>query len=125
MRDYEQEEKNRQIVLKMFSASSFEENLQFITDDYKQHNPAVADGKAGVIEFFTQLGGAFPDSTTRVARCIAEGDMVWVHAHLIRYPGDRGIALVDIMKMKDGKVIEHWDVMQEVPETSINGNTMF
>lgn len=96
-----------------------------MADDYRQHNPTVADGKAGVVAFFAEQFRLYPNSTARVARVAADGDLVWVHAHLTRFPGDPGIALVDIFRVRDGKLVEHWDVMQEVPATSANNNTMF
>lgn len=124
-RDYRREEENRQIVLKIFSETDFQKNLDKLPDDYIQHNPMIADGKAGAVAFFKDLIGQYPTQRAHVARCVAEGDMVWVHAHLVRYPGDLGIALVDIFRLKDGIVVEHWDVMQPVPENSANNNTMF
>jgi predicted SnoaL-like aldol condensation-catalyzing enzyme len=60
-----------------------------------------------------------------VKRMVAEGDMVMVHSHLIRQPGERGTAVVDIFRLENGKVVEHWDVLQEIPEHPANNNTMF
>jgi hypothetical protein len=64
-------------------------------------------------------------SITLKKRLIAEGDLVVVHTHCMRHTGDRGMAVMDIFRLEDGKLVEHWDVIQEVPETSLNTNTMF
>ena len=58
-------------------------------------------------------------------RFVAEGDLVVVHSHLVRKPGDRGMAVMDIFRLENGKIVEHWDVLQEVPESPANNNTMF
>ena len=67
----------------------------------------------------------YPDFRMETKRLIAEGDYVVAHNHLIRKPGERGTAVVDIFRLENGKIVEHWDVVQEVPETSANHNTMF
>jgi predicted SnoaL-like aldol condensation-catalyzing enzyme len=58
-------------------------------------------------------------------RLVAEGDLVVVHSHLVRKPGDRGMTVMDIFRLENGKIVEHWDVLQEVPESPANNNTMF
>ena len=58
-------------------------------------------------------------------RFVAEGDLVVVHSHLVRKPGDRGMAVMDIFRLENGKIVEHWDVLQEAPESPANNNTMF
>ena len=74
------------------------------------------------MKWFTQN---FPELRMETKRIIAEGDYVVLHSHLILKPGDRGSAVVDIFRLENGKIVEHWDVVQEVPETSANNNTMF
>jgi predicted SnoaL-like aldol condensation-catalyzing enzyme len=92
---------------------------------YRQHNPGSADGPEpfiGVVKMFAQN---YPDFRMETKRIIAEGDYVVVHSHMVLKPGDRGSAVVDIFRLENGKIVEHWDVVQDVPETSANNNTMF
>ncbi len=92
---------------------------------YRQHNPGAADGPEPFIGFVKRFAQNFPIFRVVPKRIIAEGDYVVLHSHLIRKPGDRGVAVVDIFRLEKGKIVEHWDVLQEVPETSANKNTMF
>ncbi|MFD4668702.1 nuclear transport factor 2 family protein [Lentzea sp. NPDC058450] len=94
-------------------------------DTYYQHNPGFGDGreafKTGTAEYFRQ----FPNAVTLPKRVIADGDLVAVHNNDKTDPAERGNAVVDIFRVRNGKIVEHWDVTQAVPETSANGNTMF
>ena len=92
---------------------------------YRQHNPGAGDGPEPFIETVKRFAQNFPDFRMEPKRIIAEGDLVVLHSHLILKPGDRGTAVVDIFRLENGKIVEHWDVVQEVPETSANNNTMF
>jgi len=67
----------------------------------------------------------FPEVNLEIQRMVAEGDLVVTHSHLTTGPQDRGSAVMDIFRLEQGKIVEHWDVMQPVPETSANDNTMF
>jgi predicted SnoaL-like aldol condensation-catalyzing enzyme len=89
---------------------------QLLVQDYIQHNPGVPDGRDAIKPFVAQ--GAFP---AHVKRIIAEGDLVVAHVH---YPVLNSAA-VDIFRLQNGQIVEHWDVMQTIPETSANNNTMF
>jgi predicted SnoaL-like aldol condensation-catalyzing enzyme len=92
---------------------------------YRQHNPGAADGAESYVAFMKRLAQTYPDFRMETKRTIAEGNTVVLHSHLILKPGDRGLAVVDIFHLENGKIVEHWDVVQEVPETSANNNTMF
>ncbi|MGH2376484.1 MAG: nuclear transport factor 2 family protein [bacterium] len=96
-----------------------------IGSSYRQHNPAAGDGPEPFIAFVRGYAQAFPSLRVDFKRLIAEGDLVVVHNHHIRHPGDRGVAVMDIFRLENGKIVEHWDVLQEVPEPSANKNTMF
>jgi predicted SnoaL-like aldol condensation-catalyzing enzyme len=94
-------------------------------DKYIQHNPNVPDGKDAVINYFTPFFQANPDARSEIKRAVAEGDLVWLHVHSKKNATDRGRAIVDIFRVEKGKVVEHWDVVQDIPEKAANTNTMF
>ncbi|MFC3892819.1 nuclear transport factor 2 family protein [Lentzea rhizosphaerae] len=97
-----------------------------LAPEYHQHNPAIPSGTAGLRETFTAFFQQFPQLTADRKRVIAEGDLVAIHAHYRTSPEDRGQSVVDIFRVRpDGKIVEHWDVVQDVPATSANDNTMF
>ena len=98
---------------------------QYVGDRYTQHNPLVGDGKEAFIAYFEKMVAEWPGKRVRVIRAIAEDDYVVLHCHQV-WPGDNEYAGIDIFRMDEaGKVIEHWDVIQVVPDMSVNDNSMF
>jgi predicted SnoaL-like aldol condensation-catalyzing enzyme len=93
--------------------------------DYIQHSPLAPDGREALREFVIFIKATFPEGHLDFRRVLAEGDLVLVHSHLVPVPGTRGDALLDIFRVQDGKIAEHWDVTQAVPETTASGNDMF
>lgn len=128
-RDTAQEEANRQLVVEfydtVFNQHKVDEGAAVLIDDYKQHNPYVPDGKQPFVSYFTGYFQENPDARSQVVRSAADGDLVWLHIHSTQNPDDRGEAVIDIFRVQDGMIVEHWDVIQAVPETSANENTMF
>jgi predicted SnoaL-like aldol condensation-catalyzing enzyme len=93
---------------------------------YRQHNPLIGDGMEGLRKFVAWLRANRPGANGEIKRVFADGDYVILHSHwhgLSESP--RGEAVVDIYRCENGKVVEHWDVIQPIPETAANNNTMF
>lgn len=103
-------------------AEAFE---KYSGDKYIQHNPRVPDGKDALINYFTPFFKSNPDAKSEIKRAVAEGDLVWLHVHSKKDASDRGRAIVEIFRVEKGKVVEHWDVVQDIPENPANSNTMF
>ena len=98
---------------------------EFFAPDYIQHSPLAATGAQGLKDFLDWARARSPDAEHRVKRLFVDGDYVIAHVHVIINPGERGNAVVDIFRIADGRIAEHWDVAQEVPATSANDNGVF
>ena len=124
-----QEEANRTAVLAFYEKGLNQKDadaaLAHVGDRYVQHNPNAADGPDGFRKFIGFLREKFPNSHSEIKRSFVDGDYVTLHVHAVREPGTRGNAIVDIFKLENGKIVEHWDVVQPIPENPANNNTMF
>jgi predicted SnoaL-like aldol condensation-catalyzing enzyme len=92
---------------------------------YIQHNPQAPDGFEAFVEFVEGFVEQFPQMSLEIKRAVAEDDMVVTHSLLKTSPEDRGTAAADFFRLEDGKVVEHWDVLQPVPESAANDHPMF
>ncbi len=98
---------------------------KYLKPSYIQHNPNVATGRKAFVDFFVPFFEKNPAARANVKRVIASGDFVMLHVHSKMTATDRGRAIVDIFRVEDNRIVEHWDVIQTIPETSANENGMF
>ena len=122
-------EANKKIVVDFYekglNQKDFDAAAKYFGTRYIQHNPSAPDGIEGFKRLVAFLKEKFPNSHSEIKRVIAEGDFVVLHVHSVREPGQRGRAIVDMFRLENGKIVEHWDVVQDIPEKPANDNTMF
>lgn len=98
---------------------------KFIGDQYIQHNPDVADGTEGFIKYFERMQSEYPNKSIEFVRCIGEGNLVALHTHQT-WPGNDEYITMDFFRFdENGKICEHWDSIQQIPNESANPNTMY
>jgi predicted SnoaL-like aldol condensation-catalyzing enzyme len=119
---------NKKLVVDFYRVVFIEKRVvegfeRFVAPEYIQHNPLLATGRDAAVKFLAPR--ATRESITDIKRVIADGDLVVLHVHSRTNLTDRGRAVVDIFRVAAGKIVEHWDVIQPVPATSANTNTMF
>lgn len=122
-------EANKKIAIAFYDAAinqkDFAKASSYLGPVYKQHNPTAQDGPEGLKAFIDFLKARFPNQKGEIKQVIAEGDKVVLHVHSTRGDGTPGRAIVDIFRIENGKVVEHWDVIQDIPEKAANDNGMF
>ncbi len=125
----EQEAANKAAVLAFYEKGLNQKDadaaLKYVGQRYVQHNPNAADGPEGFRQFIAFLRDKYPASHSEIKRVFTDGDYVILHVHAVREPGTRGNAIIDIFRLEGGKIVEHWDAVQPIPEKAANGNGMF
>lgn len=125
----EQEAANKAAVLAFYEKGLNQKDadaaLKYVGDRYVQHNPNAADGPEGFRQFIAFLRDKYPASHSEIKRVFTDRDYVILHVHAVREPGTRGNAIIDIFRLEGGKIVEHWDAVQPIPEKAANSNGMF
>ena len=122
---------NKDIAVAFYKKALFDGRVEdafrlYAVPTYRQHNPLIEDGMEGVKKFVTWIMSNHPDARGEIKRVFADGDHVILHSHWHGLSDNpRGEAVVDIFRLEGGKVLEHWGVIQPIPEASANANTMF
>ncbi len=123
------EESNKAAVIESYNLALNQRDIdaavKYLSPHYKQHNPTVADGLDGWRAMVTYIKENRPGFKSDIKRVLADGDFVVLHVHMMREADERGNAVVEIFRLEDGKIAEHWDVIQPIPENPANANTMF
>ena len=122
-------EANKKVVLDFYekglNQKDFDAAAVHFGPRYIQHNPGAPDGIEGFKAFIALRKEKFPNARSEIKRAFADGDNVILHVHSVREKDTRGRAIVDIFRLENGKIVEHWDVVQEIPEKAANTNGMF
>jgi predicted SnoaL-like aldol condensation-catalyzing enzyme len=122
-------EANKKAVVEFYDLAinkkDFDAASRYFGPRYIQHNPGAADGIEGFKQFLAFPRDKFPNYKSEIKRVIAEGDFVMLHVHNVREPGTRGRAIIDVFRLENGKIVEHWDVAQDTPEKMPHNNGMF
>jgi len=121
---------NKQLVADFYELAfnrhqPVEAAAKYLAPQYIQHNPGAPDGAQTFVTFFEGFFQTHPTAHVQIKRMLADGDLVAVHARWTQDQTDLGNAVVDIFRIANGRIVEHWDVVQPVPEQSFNSNTMF
>ena len=122
-------DKNKASAIEFYKMSYEGNPLQavelYVGEKYIQHNPLVGDGKQPFIDYFERMAREFPDKSIKFVRAVAEDNLVALHTHQ-KWPGGEEYVTMDFFRFdENGKIVEHWDSIQQIPEESANGNTMY
>jgi predicted SnoaL-like aldol condensation-catalyzing enzyme len=123
-------EENKKIVVAFYQKALFEGDVDtairlYGGPHYTQHTPFAGDGFDGLREYVKWIAKNYPNTRGEIKRVFADGDYVFLHCHYTGFFGPNGDAIIDIFRLENGKLVEHWDVIQAIPEKSLNKNTMF
>ena len=125
----EQEEKNLKAVLDFYdlviNGQRYDRTGEFLDDNYIQHKPEVETGVKGVLDFVRSIYAQSPNHRARIVRSFVDGGYVILHVHIMNAIEAPNLAVMDIFRVENGKLMEHWDVASPVPETAKNINGVF
>jgi predicted SnoaL-like aldol condensation-catalyzing enzyme len=124
-----QEARNKQIAIAFYNAALNEKNWDkartYIGPRYVQHSIYMQDGPAGLEDLVRRIRKQFPDNRGEIERAFADGDIVVLYLHVTRTRQDPGWAVIEMMRLKNDKVVEHWDDLQRIPKDMADKNSMF
>jgi predicted SnoaL-like aldol condensation-catalyzing enzyme len=124
-----EEDRNKQTAIEFYAAALNEKDWdkakQYIGPRYVQHSIYMEDGAAGFEALVNRISTEFPQNHGEIKQAFADGDMVILHLHVTRYPGHAGWSVIELMRLENDKVVEHWDVFQPVPGETANSHGMF
>ena len=123
-------ERNKALVVEFYEMAfvqhrGVEAAERYLSKDYIQHNPYTKTGRQAFIDYVSSFSREHAGASSNIKRVIAEGDLVVLHVHDKLDDADRGNAIVDIFRVENNKIVEHWDVIQKIPDADLSGNTMF
>ena len=122
-------DRNKKIVLAFYyhliGQKDFDAARRYMGETYTQHNPTAADGPEGIRAWIAEFKAAFPEHRYEIKHVIAEGEFVALHLHGMGGPSPNGEAVVDLFRVVNDRVVEHWDVIQPIPGGAENANSMF
>ena len=124
-----EEQRNLDLVLEMYREVLIKMDAskvdRYISPDYLQHSSLAPPGRDALKQFLQMIRKESPDARTVIKRAFVDGNHVVCHVHVMRFPGDPGLAVVDIFRVAGNFIVEHWDVLMEVPERPVNTNSLF
>ncbi|OBX18204.1 MULTISPECIES: nuclear transport factor 2 family protein [Bizionia] len=124
--DLEQNKKNAIAFYKIsYEGNPIKAVEMYVGDEYIQHNPMVENGPQPFIEYFKRMQKEFPVKSIEFVRSVAEGDLVALHTHQVWPDNDEYITMDFFRFSNEGKIVEHWDSIQQIPKASVNSNTMY
>ena len=123
-------EANKRTVVAFYQKAIFEGDVDTAVRlyggaSYTQHTPFAANGFEGLRNYVKWIIANYPKTRGEIKRVFADGDFVLLHCYWTGFFGKNGDAIIDIFRLDEGKIVEHWDVIQAIPDTSLNENTMF
>ena len=124
-----QQERNRRHAIAFYEMAYLgqprEAAEKYLGDEYIQHNPLVGDGKDAFVDYFERMAADYPGKTIEFVRSVSEGDLVALHTHQT-WPDGNEYVTMDFLRFDErGRIVEHWDTIQEIPDSSANGNPMY